>query len=89
MSDDFKQLHFSFNMDEAKAYMQTMFHLEGQRDELNDAINEARQNARQRGVPTKAVEAAIRAAKGRRKSNLAPSEFQAIMDAADDMLPDE
>jgi hypothetical protein len=81
------QLQFSFDLTRATAYMQVMFHLEGQRDELNDAITGARTEARDAGVPTKAVEAAIKAAKGRRKAALTPAEFGALMDAAEAMMP--
>jgi hypothetical protein len=83
-----EQMQFSFDFDEARGYMASMFHLEGQRDELNTAINEIRTTAREAGVPTKAVEAAIKAAKGRRKSQLTPQEFQELVNAAEDMMCD-
>lgn len=82
-----EQMRFSFNIANATDFMRTMFHLEAQRDELNEAINIARSEAREIGVPTKAVEAAIKAAKGRRKSGLSPAEFQKLMDLAEGMMP--
>jgi hypothetical protein len=84
-----EQLSFSFHQETALDYMRTMFDLEAQRDELNEAINDARTSARERGVPTKAVEAAVRAAKGRRKAALHPDEFRWLMEQAEQMLPRE
>lgn len=78
----------SFNFDDAKAYMLTMLHLEAQRDEVTTAINEARTLARNAGVPTKAVEATLKAAKSKQKALdlLAPTEFAQLMVEAERLL---
>lgn len=52
-----EQMVLSFDRGVALEYLQTLFHLSAQRDELNDAIAEARDMARKNGVPTQAVEA--------------------------------
>jgi hypothetical protein len=79
-----EQIPFDFH--EAREYLISMLAYENQRDELNKAINEARQMAKDKGVPTKACEAAIRAAKGRRKSAISPADFTALMDAAEALM---
>ena len=45
-----------------------MYEFEVQRDDLNEKINHCRKLAREDGIPTKAVEAAIQVAKRRRKA---------------------
>lgn len=75
-----------FDFNEAREYMTLMLAYDNQRDELTEAINEARQLAKDKGVPTKACEAALRAAKGRRKSAITPTDFAALMDAAEALM---
>lgn len=79
----------SFDFGDAREYMTLMLGYDNQRDELSEAINEARTEARERGLPTKAIEAAIRAAKGRRKSALTVAEFTALMAAAETLMGQE
>ena len=81
-----EQMVLTFDKDLARGYLKAMHHFEAQRDELNEAITECRETAKNAGVPTKAVEAALKAAKGRRKSMLTSHEFGWLMDEAEKLL---
>ena len=70
----------SFDFGQAKQYMQQMFGFEDERDKLNDRINAARKMAKDLGVPTKAVELAIRVERSHQKAIAVVSqeEFDAL-----------
>lgn len=74
----------SFNFQQAESYMREMFGFEEERDKLNERINTARKLARKNGVPTKAVELAIRAERNHKKAIAVVSqeEFDALREAA-------
>lgn len=70
----------SFNFEQAKDYMRQMFGFEEERDKLNERITAARKIARDLGVPTKAVELAIRTERNHRKAIavVSQAEFDAL-----------
>ena len=83
-----EQISFTFVLDDAKTYLRNAMDLADQRDEINARITEMRNEARQQGVPTKAVDAAVKAARAGRKARLEVTEleFQHLLDIAEEIL---
>lgn len=75
----------SFDLGQAKEYMEQYFILDRERGDLNARINDARTIAREQGVPTKAVEAAIRVARARRKCGLSVPEFEELIKVVEEV----
>ena len=74
----------SFDFGQAERYMRQFFGFEKRREELTAEVNAARTLAREMGVPTKAVELAIKAERNHAKALLVVSqeEFDALRAAA-------
>lgn len=80
------QMSFSFNFEESAKYMRKYIALDEARTALNVQFSTIREDAHKDNIPTKAVEAAVRAAKGRRNSAISETEFEALMDEAEAQL---
>ena len=74
----------SFDFGQARAYMHEVFAFEQEREGLNERMNDARTVARELGVPTKAVEVAIRTARNHKKALklVNQDEFDALLTVA-------
>lgn len=86
MTEQWMTAQLSFNWAEASGYMRQMLVLDHEREEVNARITDARRCAQAAGVPTKAVEAALRAARGRRKCGLGVDEFSELLQGAERLL---
>ena len=81
-----EQLMLSFDLESAKAYLKDLQKVHDQQVAIAEMATELREVYAAKGLPVKAIEAAWATAKRRRKAGVSDQDWQALVEAAQQIL---